>query len=442
MKSQSVQSNVQPNAVSCQICGTIRRRRNFSKLLTFITLECAQDKDQEGIAETSIQLVCDGWSVPRPFVAGVTINSVGIWEQSIKGKRFLVKPDGLSIIVDAPISAAGWKKAAEHASFRARTRELCDCTDILCTKWHGDANRWLERRNALQQRRIMEKNMSRDINDVHQETPAAKAKHNFVFSTWVLETFEKKDLMGGVVDIAGGRGLISLQLALDANLPVVLVEPCELKLNKTYRKRIRKFWKRKCNNTDTIECVTKNIVSEIDTNNSILENSNHMNRSEDSKVINMDADAVQRLSEGGCDAQGQAFEIRECKNDQELDDAVSDVAVKLPIEHYREEFYGINTASDSVRQAILSSAVLLAMHPDSATGAVVATAVQYKKPFAVVPCCVFTHLFPERKTPSGQSVSTYEELLEYLQAMDPIHIKRTKLPFEGRNIVLYCTGYD
>jgi hypothetical protein len=76
------------------------------------------------------------------------------------------------------------------------------------------------------------------------------------------------------------------------------------------------------------------------------------------------------------------------------------------------------------------------MHPDQATGAVLETALALHKPFALVPCCVFSRLFPHRLTPAGATVSTYDELLDWIQAQGA-GIQRAVLPFHGRNIVLY-----
>ena len=83
-------------------------------------------------------------------------------------------------------------------------------------------------------------------------------------------------------------------------------------------------------------------------------------------------------------------------------------------------------------------AAIVALHPDEATGSIVETAVQHKIPFVVVPCCVFSRLFPERSKPNGAIVSTYFELLDWLVAKHPA-IRVTRLPFEGANIAVWAT---
>uniref|UniRef100_A0A7S4A9G0 Methyltransferase domain-containing protein n=1 Tax=Pseudo-nitzschia australis TaxID=44445 RepID=A0A7S4A9G0_9STRA len=84
---------------------------------------------------------------------------------------------------------------------------------------------------------------------------------------------------------------------------------------------------------------------------------------------------------------------------------------------------------------------LVALHPDEATGEIVQQAVKHRIPFIVVPCCVFARLFPFRKTNDGRSVSSYEDLLNFLQEQDP-SIQRTKLSFGGKNYALWSVFPD
>ena len=86
-------------------------------------------------------------------------------------------------------------------------------------------------------------------------------------------------------------------------------------------------------------------------------------------------------------------------------------------------------------------AAIVALHPDEATGVIVQTAVENKIPFVVVPCCVFSRLFPERTKPGGRGggvVSTYYELIDWLVDLHPA-IRVTTLPFEGANLAVWAT---
>lgn len=116
----------------------------------------------------------------------------------------------------------------------------------------------------------------------------------------------------------------------------------------------------------------------------------------------------------------------------------------LPFDHIPDFFPLTHTEvlADSHLLSVLSAAsFIIGVHPDQVTECIVDIAIQLKIPFAVIPCCVFTKLFPERKTQSGETVRTYEELVAYIKGKHP-NIVQGILPFYGRNIVLYCKSFD
>lgn len=101
---------------------------------------------------------------------------------------------------------------------------------------------------------------------------------------------------------------------------------------------------------------------------------------------------------------------------------------------------------DSQHELVQNCRAILALHPDEATDQIVDVAVQTQTPFLIVPCCVFCRLFPHRRMPRTESdddnksqdaiVSSYNDLLQYLQAKHP-SIQRVTLPFVGANTILY-----
>ena len=84
------------------------------------------------------------------------------------------------------------------------------------------------------------------------------------------------------------------------------------------------------------------------------------------------------------------------------------------------------------------SSLILGMHPDECTEAIVDAALAARRPFAIVPCCVFTRLFPQRRLASGQAVRTREQFCNYLQAKEPSSIRIGSLPFKGANAIVYA----
>ena len=79
---------------------------------------------------------------------------------------------------------------------------------------------------------------------------------------------------------------------------------------------------------------------------------------------------------------------------------------------------------------IVPGSAIIGMHPDQATEPIVATAIRYRRHWAVIPCCVFAADFPDRTLPTslqhpppadpsttslGQGrrpVTSYEDLVE------------------------------
>ena len=102
------------------------------------------------------------------------------------------------------------------------------------------------------------------------------------------------------------------------------------------------------------------------------------------------------------------------------------------------ELFG-EAGGDASAQRAQRAKLVLGMHPDEVTETIVDAALAARTPFAVVPCCVFSRLFPHRRLPSGQFVTTHAQLCEYLRAKDPEHIRITTLPFAGKSTVVYWT---
>merc|ERR1712107_227685 len=80
--------------------------------------------------------------------------------------------------------------------------------------------------------------------------------------------------------------------------------------------------------------------------------------------------------------------------------------------------------------------IMVGMHPDQAAGWIAEIAVAASKPFAIVPCCVYSVEFPKRKGIDGMTVRSYDQLLSYLETRAP-GVRRRALDFEGKNIVVY-----
>lgn len=80
--------------------------------------------------------------------------------------------------------------------------------------------------------------------------------------------------------------------------------------------------------------------------------------------------------------------------------------------------------------------LIVGMHPDEATEMLVDVALKEKIPFAVVPCCVFAHIFPDRRLKNGAEPRTFEAFCSYLKEKNE-NINEDYLGFRGRDKVLY-----
>jgi hypothetical protein len=94
---------------------------------------------------------------------------------------------------------------------------------------------------------------------------------------------------------------------------------------------------------------------------------------------------------------------------------------------------------DETDELLRNCSCIVALHPDEATDFIFDRAISLRKKFVVVPCCVFARLFPNRRIQqSNKPVSTYDDLLEFHREKDP-SIKSARLPFDGKNIVLWSS---
>eukprot|EP00241_Pyramimonas_parkeae_P004777 CAMPEP_0114261876 /NCGR_PEP_ID=MMETSP0058-20121206/21420_1 /TAXON_ID=36894 /ORGANISM="Pyramimonas parkeae, CCMP726" /LENGTH=354 /DNA_ID=CAMNT_0001377539 /DNA_START=162 /DNA_END=1223 /DNA_ORIENTATION=+ len=111
---------------------------------------------------------------------------------------------------------------------------------------------------------------------------------------------------------------------------------------------------------------------------------------------------------------------------------------KLRHEEFSQEVEGSKPTLEAAARVVREATLVLGIHPDQAVDAIVDAAVHLDVPFFVAPCCVYAPEFPNRRF-NGEPVTTYAELLDYLQAKSP-DIQRVVLPFEGKNVCLYRTS--
>ncbi|KAI8608672.1 hypothetical protein BC830DRAFT_1154319 [Chytriomyces sp. MP71] len=117
--------------------------------------------------------------------------------------------------------------------------------------------------------------------------------------------------------------------------------------------------------------------------------------------------------------------------------------IELALNAHAQEWF-TDPPNEAV-SALLSQpdALIIGLHPDQATEPIVDIGLRQNIPWAIVPCCVFPQLYPDRIWPGeeGGQVNSTEKLIDWLKTKDP-GIREAYLPFEGRNRVLYWFGRE
>eukprot|EP00644_Phytophthora_capsici_P012574 jgi/Phyca11/7887/fgenesh1_pm.PHYCAscaffold_23_\ len=217
-----------------------------------------------------------------------------------------------------------------------------------CHFWHGRPEDFKENRRRWMAKRLEQRakaaHLAGDSGDPHSKID--KAQRGRIFCDWLVEALSEERLAAGtgVVDIAGGKGDIPIQLWIQRGIPTTLIDPRPMKLGKYNRKLVAK--------------------------------------AETTKYRKMSPQLLRCLDEE---------------------------TLKLHSELFAE------------------CSLLVGMHPDEATEAIVDAAL--------------TLVFPDRQCQDGTPVDTYETLVRYLLEKHP-SIQSAFLPFAGRNQVLYLFDYD
>lgn len=197
---------------------------------------------------------------------------------------------------------------------------------------------------------------------------------------WIMETFDlqKGDL---VVDVAGGKGELAARLTICHQLRVLLVDPRPADVPKTFETLVLpKLPKR------------------------------HQERWQERCADNPDF-------------MSQVFTERFDQVQIYFDDSTL-------------------ASNEKLKEAMQSAKVIIGMHADGATEYIVDAALQYGKPFVVVPCCVFPNLFNQRflfRHEKKIPVRSHEQFCAFLLEKDA-RFRREVLPFEGRNVAIIWNG--
>eukprot|EP01012_Entosiphon_sulcatum_P040504 TRINITY_DN5415_c0_g1_i1.p1 TRINITY_DN5415_c0_g1~~TRINITY_DN5415_c0_g1_i1.p1 ORF type:complete len:383 (-),score=35.16 TRINITY_DN5415_c0_g1_i1:5-1153(-) len=252
----------------------------------------------------------------------------------------------------------------------------------------------------------------------------------------------------GVLDVAGGKGELAFQLTHLNAVPCTVVDPRELRLHQ-YRKKLQfGFYDRNA------------VFSTFNTRNHARAPLRHLRilfemaptiartwpkalaeqvlaeiyPAPEEKLIALSsptrfADSLLQAASTVWTAAGLE-DTETLEEDEAMSYAVSEDACENEVEEITEY-------SDAVK-IVENCSVVVGMHPDQAAEHIVDFCVAHRRPFAIVPCCLYTKEFPRRLLQNGEPIRSYDDFVEYLCAKDPLRIRSTVLDFEGRNRVVFC----
>jgi hypothetical protein len=86
---------------------------------------------------------------------------------------------------------------------------------------------------------------SKKQSQIITNAPVIKSQPNFVFASWLCFMMSQDKLRqgSGVIDIAGGNGLLSFELTCRYGVPSTVLDPRQMKFNSILRRRMKKLTK-------------------------------------------------------------------------------------------------------------------------------------------------------------------------------------------------------
>jgi len=273
-----------------------------------------------------------------------------------------------------------------------------------------------------------------------KRTLVRNSHKNTAFRIFLMKTYGLDFLQRGVVlDVAGGKGELSWELQNLMGVESVVVDPRPLTLSAIERKwtqgmfEPKRFgpvfakWypacedgcsKRKPERPSHLRCFfeadTFSRLAKDDDMDDTLENWFLGERTK-AKAIKW---TTKGLQEGGRNNEHHE-EDAPCEIDQEESNSeVADLGVAASI--------------------IKRSKLVIGLHPDQAAGDIAAFATDLGLPWCVVPCCVYSDMFPKRRLQDGSQVKSHSQLLQWFSEAYP-EAKATTLDAEGKNQVVYTT---
>ncbi|EDQ84877.1 uncharacterized protein MONBRDRAFT_12466 [Monosiga brevicollis MX1] len=250
---------------------------------------------------------------------------------------------------------------------------------------------------------------------------------------FLLDTFGRQTLMqgSGILDVASGKGELAFELSRLSGIPVTTVEPRELQ-PVAFARRLRGGWYFRnqalagYNVGQTLEEIRARLAPLRHVRACFILNK----QSEPTFEPIQDSRGLLNATSRYADPQ-RAHDFLPLDTEQQAASPESEQDAPKPIEEHVEVMPLAEGTS-----LLETASVFVGLHPDSATDALIRCALAFRKPFAVIPCCVHAKEHPGRRLTDGTPVVQYDQLLQFYHELVPA-LRSATLPFEGRNTCLY-----
>lgn len=466
------------------VSGVVVRVARMGKSLTFVDVAASERLVEGDSASDRVYAKVTDGRVDRKVRPGATVEFEWTWQTEAHAERrpgAYVQAREVRVLEAAPVSAvanATKEMLDEYANARGRVGlidvrskkgekgrtmsafGICKavlggdvCVDPNCAKRHDVTDDELrsarESREKARERSRAAMAAERSSDDPHGEAnKESKAVSDRLFAKWCVETFKlnerREDGSYKVVgDIAGGSGTLSFEFHVNHGVGCVLVDPRCVSLTPRQRANWSNLRRRGARADAKPEAKDAWLRSELWVRCADEQREKRLEQHVQRLVAYTEAGSEEDVDDVIAGAPPKSDEdLTRLEFDEfpvQMPSTVASMGGDIaPFTHIRSELWSLDDSSVGQRLKMLRPSLLVGMHPDQATEAIIDAALELGVPFAVVPCCTFPDMFPHRKTADGEPVATYSQLIDYLMRKDP-SIQKTFLPFKGRNQVLYRT---
>jgi len=261
---------------------------------------------------------------------------------------------------------------------------------------------------------------------------------------------------GFIIDVAGGKGELSFELENLNNLRCVVWDPRPLKLTRYARKHRFGFYTANeilnkynvgCKDKDEAPSLPLHMRSFFEVPLLALDCYKSSPIDYNCRpVILEDEELFQKGLLKGYATEWTPKGFKHEDDDQFDDNAVDDDIIDdIEIDDIESrkcsgcEYAGVHrdiTDLEEARTILNSCSCIVGLHPDQGAEHILRYAISNNKPCAIIPCCVYSKSFPKRRSASGELVTSYSDLVQYLLSLSP-NVHATQLDFEGKNVLVY-----